>query len=38
MQMREKLIKYKETQEADSSETDDGDEDPEKVLTLRRQR
>lgn len=36
MQMREELMKYKEAQEADSSETDD--EDPEKVLTLRRQR
>lgn len=38
MQMREKLMKYKEAQEADSSETDDEDDDPEKVLTLRRQR
>lgn len=38
MQMREELMKYKEAQEGDSSETDDEDEDPEKVLTLRRQR
>lgn len=29
-------MKYKEAQEADSSETDDEDEDPEKVLTLSR--
>lgn len=36
MQIREKLMKYKEAQEADSSDTDD--EDPEKVLMLRRQR
>lgn len=36
MQMREELMKYKEAQESDSSETDDAD--PEKVLTLRRQR
>ncbi len=38
MQMREELMKYKESQETDSSETDDEDDDPEKVLTLRRQR
>ena len=38
MQMREELMKYKEAQETDSSETDDEDDDPEKVLTLRRQR
>lgn len=38
MQMREELMKYKETQEADGSETDDENEDPEKVLTLRRHR
>lgn len=38
MQVREELMKYKEAQEADSSETDDGDEDSEKVLTLRRHR
>ena len=31
-------MKYKESQEADSSETDDENEDPEKVLTLRRHR
>ena len=36
--MREELMKYKEAQETDSSETDDEDDDPEKVLTLRRQR
>ncbi len=35
MQMREELIRYKESQEADTTETDDGDE---KVLTLRRHR
>ncbi len=35
MQMREELMKYKESQETEGSETDD-DEDPEKVLTLRR--
>lgn len=38
MQMREELIRYKESQEADTTETDDGNEDPEKVLTLRRHR
>lgn len=38
MQMREDLMRYKESQESDVSETEDGDEDPEKVLTLRRQR
>lgn len=37
MRMREELIKYKEAQESDSSETDD-DDDPEKVLALRRHR
>ena len=35
MQMREKLVRYKESQEANTTETDDGDADPEKVLTLR---
>lgn len=35
MQMRRELIKYKESQEADTTDTDDGDENPEKVLTLR---
>lgn len=38
IQVREKLIKYKESQEADTTDTDDGDADPEKVLTLRRHR
>lgn len=38
MQMREELMKYKKCQEADSSETDDENEDPEKVLTLKRHR
>ena len=38
MQMREELMKYKEAQEADFSDADDEDEDPEKVLVLRRQR
>ena len=38
LQMREELIRYKESQEADTTETDDGNEDPEKVLTLRRHR
>lgn len=38
LQMREKLMKYKEAQNAETSEDDDGDDDPEKVLTLRRHR
>lgn len=40
MQMREELMKYKESQEAESSttEADDEDEYPEKVLTLRQHR
>ena len=38
MQVREELMRYKEAQETDSSETDDEDDDPEKVLTLRKQR
>ena len=38
MQMRAELIKYKESQEADTTETDDGDEATEKVLTLKRHR
>lgn len=38
MQMREELIGYKEFQEADTTETDDENGDPEKVLTLRRHR
>lgn len=37
MQLREELIKYKESQEAETSE-DDEDEGPQKVLTLRRHR
>lgn len=38
MQMREELMKYKEFLEAETSEADDGDEDPKKVLTLKRHR
>lgn len=38
LQMREELMKYKESQEAETSEADDENEDPEKVLTLRRHR
>ena len=38
LKMREELMKYKESQEAETSEADDEDEDPEKVLTLRRHR
>lgn len=38
LQIREVLISYKESQEVDTNETDDGDEDPEKVLILRRYR
>lgn len=37
MQMREELMRYKESQEFDSSESD-GEDDPEKVLALRRHR
>lgn len=36
MQLREELMKYKESQEAETSEDDD--EGPKKVLTLRRHR
>lgn len=36
--MREELIKYNELQKADSSDVDNEDEDPEKVLKLRLRR
>lgn len=38
LQMREELTKYKESQDVETSEADDEDDDPEKVLTLRRHR